>query len=61
MVQAYPEDGIIVVDAGADQISGFWGELATTVCQKNGVRGSGHQRRGQGYGHHQDDGVSYLL
>jgi 4-hydroxy-4-methyl-2-oxoglutarate aldolase len=40
MVQAYPEDGIIVVDAGADQISGFWGELATTVCQKNGVRGA---------------------
>jgi 4-hydroxy-4-methyl-2-oxoglutarate aldolase len=28
------------VDAGADQISGFWGELATTVCQKNGVRGA---------------------
>ena len=40
MVQAYPEDGIIVVDAGADQVSGFWGELATTVCQKNGVRGA---------------------
>ncbi len=40
MVQSYPEDGIIVVDAGADQISGFWGELATTVCQKNGVRGA---------------------
>lgn len=40
MVQDYPEDGIIVVDAGADQISGFWGELATTVCQKNGVRGA---------------------
>lgn len=40
MVQAYPEDGIIVVDAGSDQISGFWGELATTVCQKNGVRGA---------------------
>jgi regulator of RNase E activity RraA len=40
MVQAYPKDGIIVVDAGADQISGFWGELATTVCQKNGVRGA---------------------
>lgn len=40
MVQSYPEDGIIVVDAGADQISGFWGELATTICQKNGVRGA---------------------
>lgn len=40
MVQSYPEDSIIVVDAGADQISGFWGELATTVCQKNGVRGA---------------------
>ena len=40
MVEAYPEDGIIVVDAGADQISGFWGELATTVCQRNGVRGA---------------------
>jgi 4-hydroxy-4-methyl-2-oxoglutarate aldolase len=40
MVQSYPEDGIIVVDAGADQTSGFWGELATTVCQKNGVRGA---------------------
>ncbi len=40
MVQSYPEDGIIVVDAGAGQISGFWGELATTVCQKNGVRGA---------------------
>jgi 4-hydroxy-4-methyl-2-oxoglutarate aldolase len=40
MVEAYPEDGIVVVDAGADQISGFWGELATTVCQRNGVRGA---------------------
>jgi len=40
MVQAYPEDGIVVVDAGADQVSGFWGELATTVCLKNGVRGA---------------------
>jgi 4-hydroxy-4-methyl-2-oxoglutarate aldolase len=40
MVESYPEDGIVVVDAGADQISGFWGELATTVCQKNGVRGA---------------------
>jgi len=40
MVESYPEDGMIVVDAGADQISGFWGELATTVCLKNGVRGA---------------------
>jgi regulator of RNase E activity RraA len=40
MVEAYPEDGIVVVDAGADQISGFWGELATTVCLRNGVRGA---------------------
>lgn len=40
MVASYPEDGIIVVDAGADQISGFWGELATTVCIRNGVNGA---------------------
>ncbi len=40
MVQSYPEDSIIVVDTGADQISGFWGELATTICLKNGVRGA---------------------
>jgi regulator of RNase E activity RraA len=40
MVQSYPEDAIIVVDTGADQISGFWGELATTICLKNGVRGA---------------------
>jgi 4-hydroxy-4-methyl-2-oxoglutarate aldolase len=40
MVEAYPRDGIVVVDAGADQISGFWGELATTVCMRNGVRGA---------------------
>ena len=29
-----------VSDPGADQISGFWGELATTVCIKNGVNGA---------------------
>lgn len=40
MVASYPEDSIIVVDCGPDQISGFWGELATTVCLKNGVRGA---------------------
>jgi 4-hydroxy-4-methyl-2-oxoglutarate aldolase len=40
MVDSYPEHSMIVVDAGADQISGFWGELATTVCVRNGVRGA---------------------
>lgn len=40
MVEAYAEDSVVVVDAGADQISGFWGELATTVCVRNGVRGA---------------------
>lgn len=40
MVESYPEDGIIVVDTGADQVSGFWGDLATTVCLRNGVRGA---------------------
>ncbi len=40
MVESYPEDAIIVVDAGSDQVSGFWGELATTICMKNGVRGA---------------------
>ncbi len=40
MVASYPRDSIIVVDTGADQVSGFWGELATTVCIKNGVRGA---------------------
>jgi 4-hydroxy-4-methyl-2-oxoglutarate aldolase len=40
MVASYPEDSIIVVDCGSDQVSGFWGELATTVCMKNGVRGA---------------------
>jgi regulator of RNase E activity RraA len=40
MVESYPEDGIIVVDTGADQVSGFWGDLATTVCLRNGVKGA---------------------
>jgi regulator of RNase E activity RraA len=40
MVNSYPDGSIIVVDTGADQISGFWGELATTVCMRNGVRGA---------------------
>jgi 4-hydroxy-4-methyl-2-oxoglutarate aldolase len=40
MVGAYPRDSIIVVDTGADQVSGFWGELATTTCLRNGVRGA---------------------
>lgn len=40
MVADYPRDSIIVVDAGADQTSGFWGELATTACQASGVRGA---------------------
>lgn len=40
MVDSYPANSIIVVDAGADQISGFWGELATTVCMRNGVQGA---------------------
>ena len=40
MVESYAEDSIIVVDTGADQVSGFWGELATTVCVRNGVRGA---------------------
>lgn len=40
MVGSYPEGSMIVVDTGADQISGFWGELATTICMKNGVRGA---------------------
>lgn len=38
MVSSYPDGGIIVVDTGADQVSGFWGELATTVCMRNGVK-----------------------
>lgn len=40
MVASYPENNIIVVDAGSDQVSGFWGELATTVCLQNGVNGA---------------------
>jgi 4-hydroxy-4-methyl-2-oxoglutarate aldolase len=40
MVNSYPEGGMIVVDTGADRVSGFWGELATTVCMRNGVRGA---------------------
>lgn len=40
MVESYAEDSIIVVDTGADQVSGFWGELATTICVRNGVRGA---------------------
>ncbi len=40
MVASYPENSIIVVDAGADQTSGFWGELATTVCLRSGVNGA---------------------
>ena len=40
MVESYPADSLIVVDTGADQVSGFWGELATTVCVRNGVRGA---------------------
>ena len=40
MVESYPDSSIIVVDAGPDQVSGFWGELATTVCMRNGVRGA---------------------
>ena len=40
MVESYPEGSIIVVDAGADQVSGFWGELATNVCVRNGVKGA---------------------
>ena len=40
MVGSYPEHGIIVVDTGQDQVSGFWGELATTVCLERGVNGA---------------------
>ena len=40
MVDSYPDGGMIVVDTGADQMSGFWGELATTICMRNGVRGA---------------------
>ena len=40
MVGSYPKNSIIVVDTGDDQVSGFWGELATTTCISNGVRGA---------------------
>jgi len=40
MVASYADNSIVVVDAGADQTSGFWGELATTVCMTNGVNGA---------------------
>lgn len=40
MVESYKDNSIIVVDTGNDQISGFWGELATTVGMRNGVRGA---------------------
>lgn len=40
MVQAYPKNSIIVVDPGKENRCGFWGELATTVCVNNGVRGA---------------------
>ncbi len=40
MVSSYPKGSMIVVDTGADQVSGFWGELATTVCLRNEVKGA---------------------
>lgn len=40
MVESYAKNSMIVVDAGNDNISGFWGELATTVCMRNGVCGA---------------------
>lgn len=40
MVGSYPKNSMIVVDTGTDQVSGFWGELATTICLRNGVRGA---------------------
>ena len=40
MVGSYSKDSIIVVDTGNDKVSGFWGELATTTCINNGVRGA---------------------
>ncbi|MCE5230793.1 RraA family protein [bacterium] len=40
MVGSYPKNSIVVVDCGNDHKSGFWGELATTTCIKNGVRGA---------------------
>lgn len=40
MVESYAKNSMIVVDTGNDNISGFWGELATTVCMRNGVCGA---------------------
>lgn len=40
MVESYSDYSIVIVDTGNDNISGFWGELATTVCMRNGVRGA---------------------
>lgn len=40
MVGSYPKNSVVVVDCGTDPKSGFWGELATTRCIKNGVRGA---------------------
>lgn len=40
MVQTYPEDSIVVVDLGKEQKAGAWGELATTVAVRNGVKGA---------------------
>jgi len=40
MVESYADNSIVIVDTGNDNISGFWGELATTVCMRNGVRGA---------------------
>lgn len=40
MVESYGANSIVVVDTGNDNISGFWGELATTVCMRNDVRGA---------------------
>lgn len=40
MVASYPRNSIVLVDTGADQVAGFWGELATTICLRNGVRGA---------------------
>jgi len=40
MVESYSDYSIVIVDTGNDNISGFWGDLATTVCMRNGVRGA---------------------
>ena len=40
MVESYANHSIVIVDTGNDNISGFWGELATTVCMRNGVQGA---------------------